>query len=77
MRAIGPLVGLDLEEVGRRLLEGAPMDVGHNVGGNALRMTGAISLKPNFDWRTKLTPESERTFWRIGGWLERRYGYER
>jgi Sulfotransferase family len=77
MASLGRLTGVDLGSIGRALSEGEEMDVGHNVGGNALRMSGTIVLKPNLEWRSKLPQADEKAFWTIAGWLERRYGYSR
>lgn len=77
MRSVGRLAGVDLDPIGRLLSEGSELNVGHNVGGNALRMSRTIVFEPNLDWRSKLPPADEAAFWTIAGWLEKRYGYRR
>ena len=52
--------------------------VGHMLAGNMVRMKGGgLRLRPDFAWREKLPERDRRTFWRIAGWLMRRYGYAR
>jgi Sulfotransferase family len=77
LERIGRLLEEDLSCVGSHLMEGRAMDAGHTVGGNRLRMSGHVVLRPDFEWRTKLPPEDDRTFWHVAGWLARRYGYAR
>ena len=77
LRTVAALVGEDLAPLGRALAEGRPMDVGHNVGGNRLRMSKNIVLRADYAWTSMLPEADRRTFWRIAGWLARRYGYSR
>lgn len=77
MRQVGALVGLDMAEVGRDLRAGVPVEFGHMVGGNVLRLGGPVSLKMDEAWREQL-PRLERTyFWLVAGGKARAYGYER
>ena len=71
------LVEEDLSPLADEIADGQPMLPGHNVGGNRLRLSGSVSLKPDFEWAAKLPPADSRTFWRLAGWLARRYGYTR
>ena len=50
---------------------------GHRVGGNRMRFSGTVRLRPDLEWTTKLPAGDSETFWRIAGWLARRYGYVR
>ena len=77
LRAISPVIGEDLGELEHGLEEGRTMHAGHRVGGNRMRFSGSVLLRPDLEWMAKL-PEGDRTtFWRMAGWLARRYGYER
>ncbi|BBL79329.1 sulfotransferase [Rubrobacter xylanophilus] len=76
LRRIGGLVGLDLAGLGRSFAAGKEMHVGHNVGGNRLRMSGSVRLRPEAgSWEDSLSPAEVRLAGRIAGPLMRRYGY--
>ena len=53
------------------------MHAGHRVGGNRMRFSGIVRLRPDLEWTTKLPMSDGETFWRMAGWLARRYGYVR
>jgi hypothetical protein len=75
---VGPLIGLDLTGVAGAASSGASMTAGHNVGGNRIRKSGTITLRPDEqEWRGALSPNEQRLSWALAGWLMRRYGYER
>jgi hypothetical protein len=74
---ISTLLDDDLSVVATALSEGRPLHVGHNGGGNQLRMSEVVVLNRDTEWTSKLPPEEQRTFWYAAGWLARRYGYER
>jgi hypothetical protein len=77
LRDLGRLTGEDLSEVDRTLEAGEALVARHSVGGNQLRMAQRVVLRPDFEWRAKLPPRDERTFWRISGRVAQRYGYRR
>jgi hypothetical protein len=77
LRAVGLVAGEDLSEVDRTLEAGEALASGHSVGGNRLRMAQRVVLRPDFEWRAKLPPRDDRTFWRISGRVAQRYGYRR
>jgi glycosyltransferase involved in cell wall biosynthesis len=74
---ISTLLDDDLSVVVTALSEGRPLHVGHNAGGNQLRMSEVVVLNRDTEWTSKLPPEEQRTFWYAAGWLARRYGYDR
>jgi hypothetical protein len=74
---IGQLVGVDLSEVGRALVAGEAIPVGHTVAGNRMRMAGQVRLKPDLEWQSKLAAKDRWLCWAIAGWLMRHYGYAR
>jgi sulfotransferase family protein len=77
LRRIGEFCEVDLAEPIRKLREGAALRVEHTVAGNRLRMDGPVRIRPDLEWREKLSPGQESTVWRWTGWLLRRYGYAR
>ena len=74
---LSPLVGEDLSELGRALLDGTAFPPGHRVAGNRMRLAGPVRLRPDLEWTEKLSDADARTFWLMAGWLARRYGYTR
>lgn len=77
LRAVGSLAEEDLGSLADAVAAERPMQAGHKVGGNRVRRSGSVSLRPDFSWTTGLQPRDARTFWRLAGWLARRYGYAR
>ena len=77
LQRISPIVGVDLSEVMERIEDGGAMHAGHRVGGNRMRFAGEVRLRPDLEWTTKLPSSDSATFWRMAGWLARRYGYAR
>ncbi|MDP9439608.1 MAG: sulfotransferase [Actinomycetota bacterium] len=76
---IGRMAGLDLSGPAEEVLRGGAVEVGHNVGGNRLRMTkGGVRLRPDAgSWRGTLSAGEQRFYWALAGWLTRRYGYKK
>jgi hypothetical protein len=77
LRTLGRFVGIDAEELVRRVEAGDPFRVSHVVGGNRLRLQPTVTL-----WRAAppparpgLPPGGRAMFLVLGGWLERWYGY--
>jgi hypothetical protein len=77
LKRISPVVGEDLSELIEGLESGEAMETGHRVGGNRMRFSGGVRLRPDLEWTTKLPASDGKTFWRMAGWLARRYGYAR
>lgn len=77
LERISPIVGEDLSELMEGIDNGRSMQTGHRVGGNRMRFAGEVRLRPDLEWTTKLPSSDGDTFWRMAGWLARRYGYAR
>ena len=73
---IGRMLHLDTARLERDLASGREMKVGHTIAGNRMRMSGPVRLRPDLEWVEKLPAEDHRVFWRLAGWLARRYGYD-
>ena len=80
LERIGSLLELDFTDVAVAASSGAPMQAGHNVGGNRTKKSGIITLRPELaeEWKIPLSAtEQRRLSWMSMGWLMRRYGYDR
>ena len=77
LERISPVIDEDLSELMQGLEQGQAMHAGHRVGGNRVRFSGSVHLRPDLEWTTKLPADDGKTFWRMAGWLARRYGYVR
>lgn len=77
LQRIGDHLGIDLGDQIRRLTGGGEFDVEHLAGGNSIRYSSALVLRPDTEWVTGLDARDQRTFWRIAGPLARLYGYDR
>ena len=78
LERIGSLLDLDFTVVAEAAASGAPMQAGHNVGGNRTKESGIIRLRPDDEeWKRTLSPTEQRLSWLLMGWLMRRYGYKR
>jgi hypothetical protein len=40
-------------------------------------MSSRLQIRPDLEWKERLTTGQELTIWRWTGWLLRRYGYTR
>ena len=75
---IGPLISLDLAQLANAAASEEPMQVEHNIGGNRMRKSGSITLRPDAgEWKNALSVKEQRLVWVSIGWLMRRYGYEK
>ena len=75
---IGLLTESDLRGVADAASSGKTMQVGHNIGGNRMRKSESVTLKPDTrEWRSTLSASEQRLSWALMGWLMRRYGYKR
>jgi hypothetical protein len=77
LERIGDVAGLDFSDVGAKLLTGAPLESGHAIAGNRMRMSSEIRLRADTEWTTKLSPWERRICWALAGGQLKRYGYER
>lgn len=78
LEQIGALIGLDLTDVVNAVSSGETMRVGHNCGGNRMRKSESIKLRPDVgEWRSTLSNREQRISWMLTAWLMRRYGYKR
>ena len=76
--SIGRLVHLDLTEVTEAISAGEAMQVGHNVGGNHLRMKDNVRMEPAVGrWKGALSAREQEVIWLLTGWLMKRYGYKK
>lgn len=53
---IGEFVGVDLRKLAEKIEKGESLQIGHNIGGNAMRFstTGDFVFKPDFSWEKQL-----------------------
>ncbi len=77
LRRLGPLIGVEMSPVIDQVLSGEPFEVGHNISGNRLRMSGSVRFKPDREWMTKMSRATKQELWLLYGSFLRRYGYER
>jgi hypothetical protein len=79
LERIGSLIELDLAGVADAATSGKPMEAGHNVGGNRMKKSEIITLRPELaeEWASALSATEQRRSWVSMGWLMRRYGYGR
>lgn len=72
------MIGVDLGEVAEAAALGKEMQVGHGVGGNRMRKSDSVKLRPDSgEWKSALSDREQRLTWAFTGWLMRRYGYKR
>jgi len=72
---IGQLIGLEFDEVVMALDAGDSMKVGHTVAGNRLRMSCAVKLRLDEEWKQKMSQIELWQFSAIAGWILRKYRY--
>jgi Sulfotransferase family len=77
LERIGSLIDADMTDLTHRILDGADLGVGHTVAGNRVRMGGAVRLRPDTEWQSRLPAGDRATFWRLAGWLAKCYGYSK
>jgi len=71
------LTGLDYSNVSSDLETGKEIPVSCTIAGNRLRMSGAIRLRLDEEWKEKLSRKDLALFWPIAGTLMKRYEYPR
>ena len=70
-------LGLNLTDLAAAVAAGEPMEVGHTIAGNRLRMAGAIKLRADLEWTRRLPERDRRRCWAVAGWLLKQYQYRR
>jgi hypothetical protein len=74
---LGRLFQLDLTETADAVSAGKAMRVGHNIGGNRLRMQKDVQMRPGAEsWKNRLSVKEQKLSWMLAGWLMRRYKYQ-
>jgi hypothetical protein len=76
LQRIGDLIDVDMMPLARILENETPLEVTHMVAGNRVRHQKTLRLKPDLEWREKLSERDRHTFWKHAGWLAKRYGYQ-
>jgi Sulfotransferase family len=74
-QAVGKLLSVDLSSLGDRVAIGEAMMPGHNIAGNRLRMQREVRLRPDNEWRSRLTRVDRAEIWALAGPLMLWYGY--
>ncbi|HLQ44663.1 MAG TPA: sulfotransferase, partial [Planctomycetaceae bacterium] len=77
MNRIGAWSGFEVAATTRALLDGQPLHPEHTIAGNRLRMSGSVTLKPDWEWTDKLPRWDRAVCWLMTGWLLKRFGYSR
>jgi Sulfotransferase family len=72
---IGRFLGLEMGPVLALLEPGRAIPISHVVGGNRLRFTRGLTIRPDTEWEQSLPPKEKAAFWAVAGWLARWYGY--
>jgi hypothetical protein len=75
LERIGRFLGLDMSSVLELLEPGRAIPISHVVGGNRLRFTRGLTIRPDTEWEHSLPPKEKAAFWAVAGWLARWYGY--
>lgn len=75
LKQIGDLIGADFGEVGEQIKAGKPLEPGHQMAGNRLRMNATIELSPDIKWKSQMPGRKQALFTWLCAWLLRRYGY--
>jgi hypothetical protein len=73
LERVGAFIGVNIEMLTERIARNKPFEVGHNVGGNRVRMERKIHLKSKDqkDHKNKELRWHQRLgFGAIGGWLD-------
>ncbi len=77
LERIGTWSGLEYSSTTQALLDGEPLHPEHTIAGNRLRMSGHVTLKPDWEWTDKLRLWDGVVCWLMAGWLLKRFGYSR
>ena len=77
LERLGRVCGLDYSATAQALLTGQPLKVEHPIAGNRMRMKGSVTLKPDWEWRDRLSVRDRAVCWLCAGWLLLAFGYGR
>ncbi|WP_066632839.1 sulfotransferase [Desulfolucanica intricata] len=77
LNRIGDMLSISLDSVADNLVCGREVTVGHTIAGNRVRMSGAITLRPDYEWKELLPGKDRKIFWLLAGTVARRYGYDK
>ncbi len=69
-------VGLDASPIKTMLLENSPLSPTHVIGGNGIRMSQGIVLKPDYEWKGEMPDTAKKLFWGMAGWYAKKHGYK-
>lgn len=72
---IGDMIGVDFGQGIAAIQARKPLEPGHQMAGNRLRMSTAIELSPDIKWKSQMPDRKQALFTRLCAWLLRRYGY--
>ncbi len=72
---VGKFLGVDMAPVVALLAPGQAIPISHVVGGNRLRFTRGLTIRPDTEWERSLPRKEKAAFWAVAGWLARWYGY--
>ncbi|MCK4391569.1 sulfotransferase, partial [Candidatus Bipolaricaulota bacterium] len=75
LTTIGEYLGISLDSIAKKLAAGTKLFVGHNIAGSRIRMSKAITLYPDYEWKERLPRRSRFLFWILVGVVAKRYGY--
>lgn len=77
LQKLSQFLAVDLQPLADQVNHNASFQVGHLVGGNRVRLQGAIQLKRSGNGRSggRLKRHQRLLFILIGGWLNYQYGY--
>ena len=76
---IGRFLDLDMKDLSRKVADGAPLEISHNIGGNHMRHseTGTFALKTDTAWREQLPFRYKAMFAALALPIAMWYGYIR
>lgn len=77
LEKIENLISCNFTKVSDLISAGYPLEVGHTIAGNRLRLSGDIRLRPDMEWMQKMPETEQRIAWSIAGWLLKQYGYNK
>ncbi len=77
LERIGSVADLDFSAVAAKLAAGVPLEIGHAIAGNRMRMAAEIRLRADREWISKLSPRQRWACWVLSGRQMKRYGYPR
>ncbi len=78
LEPIGTLLGEDFSALANSAAgSGLALKVGHTLAGNRLRMRSNLQLRPDLEWRARMSTRDRRLVSTLAGWLMKKYHYER